>query len=85
MYENDETLAVQPVKNNNELDELYRELGKAYYEGRFEDPLPELLPYFDKITAVKNKKEKQPKVCPQCGTPLKEGAVFCGECGYKIK
>ena len=35
------------------LDELYYKLGKAYYEGAFEDPLPELLPLFDKITELK--------------------------------
>lgn len=24
-----------------------------------------------------------PKFCPQCGTPFKPGAKFCGKCGYK--
>lgn len=38
------------------LDELYRELGKAYYEGAFEDPLPQLLPLFDQITDHLNQK-----------------------------
>ena len=33
-----------------QLDDLYWELGKAYYEGGFEEPLPELLPLFDQIT-----------------------------------
>lgn len=36
------------------LEELYFELGKAYYEGGFEDPLPELIHYFDKITRLRN-------------------------------
>ena len=35
------------------LENLYTKLGKAYYEGRFEDPLPELLPLFDAITELK--------------------------------
>ncbi|HIX82377.1 MULTISPECIES: zinc ribbon domain-containing protein [unclassified Thomasclavelia] len=48
------------------LDELYRELGKAYYEGAFEDPLPQLLPLFDQITEHLNQKnvveEQEPVV-----------------------
>ena len=24
------------------------------------------------------------KVCPQCGAPLEKGAVFCGNCGYRL-
>lgn len=35
-----------------ELERLYMELGKAYYEGAFEDPLPQLLPLFDKISEI---------------------------------
>ena len=31
------------------------ELGQAYYEGGFEDPLPQLLLLFDKITRIKMK------------------------------
>jgi hypothetical protein len=34
------------------LDDLYWELGKAYYEGGFEEPLPQLLPLFDQITRL---------------------------------
>lgn len=53
----DETVFVNPDKlgldEGDTLDELYRKLGKAYYEGAFEDPLPQLLPLFDKITKIK--------------------------------
>ena len=31
------------------LERAYMELGKAFYEGRYEEPTPELLPYFDRI------------------------------------
>ena len=41
------------------LDQAYTELGKAYYEGGFEDPLPQLLPLFDRITNLKNELEKE--------------------------
>ena len=39
------------------LEQAYGELGKAYYEGGFEDPLPQLLPLFEKITNLKNELE----------------------------
>ena len=44
--------------DNNQLEQLYLELGKAYYEGAYEDPLPQLLPLFDKITEVCNQKQE---------------------------
>ena len=37
----------------NRLEELYRDLGKAYYEGGFENTLPQLLPNLDQITSTK--------------------------------
>ena len=70
------------------LDQVYRELGKEYYEGGFEDPLPQLLPFFDKITRLKSEYEEQKaqeNVCPQCGTKMEEDSVFCGNCGYRLK
>ena len=55
MYDKKEVV----IKPNLEvkLDELYKELGKAYYEGDFEDPLPQLLPIFDEITSTKKEIE----------------------------
>ena len=47
------TVLVNPEVNKvcdedkEKLSELYEELGKSYYEGAFEDPLPQLLPIFD--------------------------------------
>lgn len=71
----------------SELEQLYLQLGKTYYEGKFEDPIPELLPIFDKITRIR--KQYQPKpacpVCAGCGMPVEEEAVFCGNCGYRLK
>lgn len=47
------------------LTEAYSELGKAFYEYRFEEPTPELLLYFDKITTLlANKKQNQPASIP---------------------
>ena len=63
MYDKKEVV----IKPNLEvkLDELYKELGKAYYEGDFEDPLPQLLPIFDEITSTKKEIENNMKyICP---------------------
>lgn len=91
MEENDRTVFVNMEKKetegkiNSELEQIYMELGKQYYEGGFEDPLPELLPLFDKITRLRKQYEKGPEMCPNCGVKLGENAKFCGQCGYKIR
>lgn len=88
MNDNEATVFVNYDKVNGgplELERAYMELGKAYYEGKFEDPLPCLLPLFDRITRIKAAQDKAPGICPGCGKPLKPGAAFCGQCGYKVK
>ncbi len=71
-------------------DELFRQLGKEYYEGAFEDPLPQLLPLFDKLTElllepVPVQEERESfRRCPVCGAKLPETASFCEECGNPI-
>ena len=89
--ENRGTVLVNPeaVKmetyDEEKLGELYRELGKAYYEGAFEDPLPQLLPLFDSITGILKKYEQKIKKCPTYGAELEEDARFCDECGMAIE
>ena len=79
--------ADRPAGKNlsRELERAYLELGKAYYEGGFEDPLPQLLPLFDKITRLRKEEERQKGLCPGCGSPVGENALFCGKCGYRLK
>lgn len=69
------------------LEQAYRELGKAYYEGGFEDPLPQLLPLFDRITCLKNQSRQQKEkanLCPNCGMVMDNDSVFCGNCGCRL-
>lgn len=73
------------VSRGDKLAEAYQELGKAYYEGGFEDPLPELLPLFDRITSLRQSAEKPNTItCPQCGRAVRNGSQFCGWCGIKL-
>lgn len=87
MSDNAETVFVNYDKPGfgTGLEQAYMELGKAYYEGRFEDPLPELLPLFDRVTRLRNELEIASGICPDCGNQLKPGAAFCGKCGCRIK
>lgn len=40
----------EDIDSSNTLTSAYADLGKAFYEYRFEEPTPELLLYFDRIT-----------------------------------
>lgn len=86
----EEETSVKNIETSEELlklEDLYRQLGKAYYEGRFEDPLPELLGLFDQITRIRNKQQEKVErmFCPNCGREMKQKINFCGNCGYKLK
>lgn len=89
--DNDKTVFVNIEKETgkDELDRIYMELGKEYYEGAFEDPLPQLLPLFEKITSIKKKnckeeERKETRYCTECGNILSQEDAFCGRCGTKI-
>lgn len=84
MYDKKEVV----IKPNLEvkLDELYKELGKAYYEGNFEDPLPQLLLIFDEITSTKKEIENNMKyICPYCHEPITDDMNFCASCGNRLR
>lgn len=94
MNNNDRTELVNFEKDDmnaytKELEGLYLDLGKAYYEGGFEDPLPQLLPLFDQITSLRAKVEsaaqrENENICPNCGAKLRKDAKFCGKCGCPV-
>lgn len=66
------------------LDALYMELGKAYYEGGYEDPLPQLLPLFDQISELLKPEEVADLICARCGAQLDDDARFCEVCGMPV-
>lgn len=88
--DNDKTVLVD-YSNDMSLESAYMELGKAYYEGGFEDPLPQLLPLFDKITRLRNHGKKDESVFVQSIQPAKEnikqheGPGFCPNCGTRLE
>lgn len=72
---------------------LYQELGRQYYDLHKEDAEP----LFEEVTLItetlkellKLKKAaaqcKGKRVCPACGTPNDDDAVFCKKCGTKCE
>lgn len=88
--EKDDMKIMEDNKNidlESKMRQAYEKLGKAYYEGRFEDPLPQLLPLFDQITRLKkdNQEEgKMGKICSKCGMKMDSDSVFCGSCGCRL-
>ena len=60
--------------------QAYLELGKAYYEGGFEDPLPELLPLFDRITRLRSEAAGLGGSAGSCGCRCQRG-----EAGFRRK
>lgn len=70
---------------NQEVLNEYEELGKAYYEGNFEKPLPQVQVFFDKIEELKKEKQTRRKLfCINCGKEVKEDGKFCPYCGVEI-
>lgn len=69
------------------------QLGELYYQNNKENPDENLKQLCGIITENKNKinelnkeieKLKNSSLCPQCGSKLNEGAVFCGKCGMSL-
>ena len=75
------------------IQELYRKLGKSYYELHRETPEEDLSALVGEI-AEKEDKIRQcreqiaqingVKKCPECGAEVAENAVFCNSCGAKL-
>ncbi|MCI7145925.1 MAG: zinc ribbon domain-containing protein [Clostridiales bacterium] len=69
------------IEVKKDLDELYRELGAAYYEMSRECPPEELRAIFEEIDRLTEPQERR---CPYCGTVADEDAMFCINCGKML-
>ena len=93
--DNENTVFVNFEKQSNkegELNALFLELGKAYYETAFDNSLPELQPLVDKITAITRQNLSAlllpagdvKQVCITCQASLSEHEKFCSKCGTAV-
>ena len=86
-------LGLEIASKENELSDLFKELGHAVYEAKkhnMQGMTPEaLIAIIDskvaEIEELKAKRaEKSDPVCPGCGKPIEENFDFCPRCGTKI-
>ena len=76
-----------------QIRELYTNLGYEIYRAYYEKPLPEVEDQIRQITELHQKIEdckaqidaiNAVKTCPQCGAKVARDMAFCGTCGSKL-
>lgn len=76
-----------------QIRELYTNLGYEVYRAYYEKPLPEVAEQIQQITDLHQKIEDYKaqidtinavKTCPQCGSKVAKEMAFCGTCGSKL-
>lgn len=86
-------LTAQISNLENQVNDMYRQIGYAIYCAHHEDPLPEVAGAINAITEMHNNIENcraqikainAADTCPQCGAKVNKGMVFCGSCGYRL-
>ena len=77
----------------DDLEKLYADLGRKYYQIKKEEPAEDEAAAFDEIdeltAALADLKEqlidlKGAKSCPKCGAKVADNATFCSSCGAKL-
>ena len=77
----------------NQVNDMYRQIGYAIYCAHHEDPLPEVAGAINQITEMHKSIENcraqikainTADTCPQCGAKVSKSMVFCGGCGYRL-
>lgn len=81
---------MQIAEDEKELNNVFCELGKKYYNQSVSEVLPEYKDEFDKVKALQEKIEAAKKqlreikgivVCEKCGAEIDADAKFCSVCG----
>lgn len=76
-----------------EINALYSRIGNEIYITYKDNPIPEVADQITRITELMNSIEQaktsqriltESETCPECGSPVKPGMMFCGSCGCRI-
>lgn len=79
--------------SETEIRNLYSEIGYKVYLAYCNNPLPEVAPQIQRITALNKMIEdaraaqkalNDSEKCPRCGTRIRPGMLFCNNCGCKL-
>lgn len=82
------------TKNQELINKTYTEIGKIYFSTYSSLDCPELKDFCNTINDANAKIEDLKKeislikgitTCPKCGNEVSTSAVFCGNCGSKMK
>lgn len=73
------------------LDELYKEIGKEYYQKNKDsdsenESFEEITRLLEEVSDLKDQymKIKGMVECPQCGAQINKGSSFCSKCGKPL-
>lgn len=79
-------------EKEDELDRLYIELGKLYYDMHKEAEMPvqQITNISTRLNEIADLREEMLRIqgacnCPQCGFTMPEGTAFCSKCGTKME
>jgi rubrerythrin len=76
-----------------EIKDAYEEIGKLYYETHKDAQEVGFSDAIDQIDAAKQviaqkqaelNEVKNVKICPNCGSVIDEGSMFCAKCGQSV-
>lgn len=82
------------TKQQEQIDRTYSEIGKLYFQNYSTVDYPELKELCDSIKEANQKIEdlkaeitqiKGIINCPKCNSEVSTSAMFCANCGYKLK
>ncbi|MCD8052857.1 MAG: zinc-ribbon domain-containing protein [Lachnospiraceae bacterium] len=93
--ETSEVVRLRQKKASEEaqLEEVFAEIGRYYFENHEGEIAEDLIPCFEKVTEIQASIEetkaaidgiRKTKTCPVCGASMEADSVFCSRCGAKM-
>ena len=76
-------------KKKQELDDLYRDLGREYYETHSDSDDKDIATIRDALAEIADMEERYAHIrggrrCPKCGSVVPLDSTYCNKCGAKL-